>query len=162
MGDKTDRTRNGTPDGGGPPPAGPQIPNLTKRQIGDVPALKDFRDRVDQFWAHPKAAELKRKVNQDRPEPRRLAPVSALRSRQQDTIAIIKSRLRQDEYRLQKGLTYRDGRLVSLWGDEQPLAPDDRLLVVTTTTTIMDSDSLEVETNVLVFERDSDDDAARG
>ena len=143
------------------PPAGSPTPTLTSRQIGDVPVLKDFRDRVDQFWGHPKAAELKRAVNQDKREPRRLAPVSALRSRLRETLLVLEARPRQTEFRLQKGLTYRDGRLVSLWGDERALPPDDRLLVVTTTTTIMDSDSLEVETNVLVFERGSDDDAPR-
>ena len=160
MGDKRHQGRHPT-EAEQALPAGPPIRNLTSRQIGDVPVLEDFRDRVDQFWGHPKAAELKRTLNQDKRGPRRLAPVSALRSRLRDTLLALEARPRQSEFRLEKGLTYRDGRLVSLWGDERALPPDDRLLVVTTTTTIMDSDSLEVETNVLVFERGSDDDAPR-
>jgi hypothetical protein len=129
--------------------AGPVRTPPTGRQM-----LDDFRQRVDVFLSHPRTAELKRTLNQGKRHPRRLPPASALRSRLRDTLAILESKPEQTEFRLQKGLTYSDGRLVSLWGDERPLAPDDRLLVVTTTTTIVDSESLAVETNVLVFERE--------
>jgi hypothetical protein len=116
--------------------------------------LADFRDRVDRFWGGPGAAGVQRAVNQDRVSPRRLRPTSALRSRLRDTLKLLESRPDQTEFRLQKGLTYRDGRLTSIWGDQRALAPDDRLLVVTTTTTILDAGSVVVETDVLVFERD--------
>jgi hypothetical protein len=116
-------------------------------------ALDEFRRRVDLFWGHPKTAELKRAVAQTAKNPRRLAPASTLRARVRSTLATLDATPGRDEYRLQKGITYRNGQLTSIWGDDTPLASDDRVLVITTTTTIMDVDSLTVDTDVLVFER---------
>ena len=122
---------------------------------GDRPKLGEFRRRVDSFWGDPRAADLRRTLIQGGRKPRRLPPASALRSRLRDTLEIVESRPRQAEFRLEKSLTLRDGQLISISGDERPLAPEDRILVVTTTTTVTDSDYQAVETNVLVFEREA-------
>jgi hypothetical protein len=118
-------------------------------------ALDDFRRRVDVFWGHPRTAELSQALGAGTRRPRRVPPATALRSRLRETLATIERIPEQAHLRLQKGLTYRDGELVSVWGDDRPLAPDDRVLVVTTTTTVMDANSLAVETSVLVFEREA-------
>lgn len=150
MGERSDDVRDLTGKEGSPQQPqvdGPVTPRAHRRM------LDDFRQRVDRFWGNAGAAAMKRALDDDERQPRRLAPASALRSRMRETLAILESRPTHREFRLQKGLTYRDGRLIALWGDERPLAPDDRLLVVTTTTTILDADSVAVETDVLVFER---------
>jgi hypothetical protein len=134
-----------------------------QRQVGDAiadiagrrPTLGDFRRRVDAFWGDPRADGLRQSLGRGVGERGSLPPVSALSSSQADTLAILESRPDEAEFRLQKSLRLRDGQLAAISGDERPLAADDRILVVTTTTTVMDADSVSVETDVLVFEREA-------
>jgi hypothetical protein len=115
-------------------------------------ALADFRRRVDNFWSHPSTAELSQRLSPspDEDEQRALPPSDLLSTQFHQ---LLESRPDVTEFRLQKRLTYRGGQLTSILGDGRPLAPDDRILIVTTTTTIMDSSSLTVETDLLMFER---------
>jgi hypothetical protein len=117
------------------------------------PALDDLRRRVDDFWQNPRIGELRQRIGSGLGEDqqRALAPSDVLQARSSETLG---SRFDQMAFRLQKSLTYRDGQLVSISGDDRPLAPDDQILVVTTTTTVMDSDSVAVETDLLLFERE--------
>jgi hypothetical protein len=117
------------------------------------PALDDLRRRVDEFWSNPRSPELRQRIGSG---PRgdqqgAFAPSEVLQARVSETLA---SRSDQAAFRLQKSLTYRDGQLISISGDDRPLAPNDRILVVTTTTTVMDSESVAVETDLLMFERE--------
>ena len=145
-GDIPDRTGSAAPPGQAGDPAA--------AAAGDQPTLDDFRRRVDGFWGDPRTAELKRTLKLAS-EPSRLPPTSAFESHLSDSLAILESRPRQAEFRLQKSLTFRDGELISISGDERPLPPDERVLVVMTTTTVMEADFLAVETSVLVFEREA-------
>jgi hypothetical protein len=117
------------------------------------PQLDDFRRRVDEFWSDPRTVELRQRFGSGPPQDqlRALTPSEVVRARASDALA---SRSDQAAFRLEKSLAYRDGQLVSISGDDRPLAPDERILVVTTTTTLMDSDSVAVETDVFVFERE--------
>ena len=115
--------------------------------------LDGFRRRVDEFWSDPRTAELRQRygsgplrINYARSfRPRWYEPGRAMRWRR-DPI--------RRRFAWRRASTYRDGQLVSISGDDRPLAPDERILVVTTTTTLVDSDSVAVETDVLVFERE--------
>jgi hypothetical protein len=123
---------------------------------GERPNLSDFRRRVDAFWGDPRTAELQRTLIAGR-EPEPVTPTRALETHLGDSLAILGSLPDEGEFRLRKSLTLRDGQIVSISGDAQPLADDERILVVTATTTVLRSDSLAVETNVLVFEREVGD-----
>jgi hypothetical protein len=116
------------------------------------PALDELRRRVDAFWSNPRIPELRQRINstaRDEHQPA-LDPSDVLRARASQTLA---SRSDHAAFRLQKSLTYRDGELISISGDDAPLPPDDRILVITTTTTVMDSNAIAVESDLLVFER---------
>jgi hypothetical protein len=73
--------------------------------------------------------------------------------RQDATLGLLESLVESGNWHLQRSLTLRNGEVVAASGDESPLAEDDRLLAVTTTATILQVDSVVVETHVLVFER---------
>jgi len=130
-----------------------QAPPTADRPRDSERLLDAFRYRLDSFLSDPRAAEFKQKINKEMRPPSRLSPASALRSRLRDRLAPIEAKPKYAAFRLQKGMTYRDGRLTALWGDSRPLASNDQLLVVTTTTTFADAESVVVETDVLVFER---------
>jgi hypothetical protein len=120
---------------------------------GERPSLADFRRRVDAFWSDPQTAELRRTLVASRAAEAQ-TPTQALEVHLGDSLTILGSRPDESDFRLRKSLTLRDGQIVSMSGDTQPLASDERILVVTATTTVLASDSFAVETNVLVFERE--------
>lgn len=123
---------------------------------GKRPSLNDFRRKVNAFWGDPGTATLRQELRPGR-EAESVTPSRALETRLGDSLAILASSIRDEgDFRLQKSLTLRDGRIVSISGDGQPLPDDDRILVVTSTTTVMGSDSFAAETNVLVFERETE------
>jgi hypothetical protein len=123
---------------------------------GKRPSLNDFRSRVNAFWGDPGTATLRQGLRPRR-EAESITPSRALETHLGDSLAILASSIRdEDDFRLKKSLTLRDGRIVSISGDEQPLPDDDHILVVTSTTTVMGSDSFAAETNVLVFERETE------
>lgn len=136
-----------------PPPREEPLGDHRIPSIAPKPMLDDLRQRVERFWGHPRATDLKRHLKQDERAHRRFGPVSALRSGLGEMMQVLDAKHDKTNFRLQKRLKYRDGRLITLWGDEHPLAPDDRLLVITTTTTIVDSTSVTTENDVLIFER---------
>jgi hypothetical protein len=122
---------------------------------GERPTLNDFRRRVNAFWGDPATAQLSQGLRPGR-EAESITPTRALEAHLGDSLAILASSMPDEaDFRLQKSLTLRDGRIVSISGDEQPLPDDDRILVVTSTTTVLGSNSFAAETNVLVFERET-------
>jgi hypothetical protein len=122
---------------------------------GERPTLSEFRRRIDSFWGDSRTRELEQAYPQISVERASLPPASVLSSTHQDALAILESRPDHAAFRLRKSLTIRDGTIVAISGDESPLASDEDVLAVTTTTTVMDSNSVVVDTTILVFEREA-------
>ena len=123
--------------------------------VGKRPTLADFRRRVDAFWSDARTTDLRQGLRATRQE-EAVAPARAFQNQLGDSLAVLEASIPDAaEFRLQKSLTLRDGQIVSMTGGAEPLPEDDRLLVVTSTTSVMASDSFAAETNVLMFERES-------
>jgi hypothetical protein len=106
-------------------------------------ALAAFRRRLDGFFGDPRTAGLVRDAAEDGPS-----------SRLHQRFVRLASGPAGQAFTLRKSLALRDGRVVAVTGDATPLGADDDVRVVTTTTSVLDSGRMRVETSVLVFEKD--------
>jgi hypothetical protein len=124
----------------------------SRQQAPHARALRGFRRRVDAFFGSAHVADLATAA-----VPLATLPPSttkgALTSRLADVLARLETEPASEVFTLRKSLTMHDGRLVSVTGDSTPLAADENVRIVTTSTTLLDVHGMRVETNVLVFER---------
>jgi hypothetical protein len=107
-------------------------------------ALATFRRRLDGFFGDPRTAGLVQAAAADGPS-----------SRLHQRFVRLASGPAGQAFTLRKSLMLRDGRIVGMTGDATPLGADEDVRVVTTTTSVLDSGAMRVETSVLVFERDA-------
>jgi hypothetical protein len=111
-----------------------------------------FRRRVNAFFEHPRAPEFAARLRPPEPRPATTAE-AALAARLDQTMARLGVPPIGPAFRLRKSITMHDGRIVAMTGDFAALPATASTRVVTTTTTVMDGDTMRTETTVLVFER---------
>jgi hypothetical protein len=117
------------------------------------PSMSAFRKRVNAFFTHPRTPEFVAKLEPPAPRPPTSAS-KALAARLDQTMTRLGASPAGQTFRLRKSLTMHDGRVVAMSGDFSALQPSEGVRVVTTTTTVMDSDRMRTETTVLVLERE--------
>lgn len=114
---------------------------LAFRIKADALFAESWPETGPQRWASPSAAAA-------------LSAGDILHDRLADVLARLGADPVQGSLSLSKTLVMHDGRIVARTGGPERLGPDEHLRIVTTTTTVLDSQRLRVETTVLVFERE--------
>jgi hypothetical protein len=131
------------------------IPDSSKqRKTGRMPSgvkmMADLRRRLDGFWNHP---ELSRRIN-DIEGPRALRSVTLTEVAQAhlQTLPTGLEAHPEGTLHLIGKWTIRDGEMTEIEGQGGALPEDDRLLVVTLSTTVTTADTVVVDTHVALFE----------
>ena len=116
---------------------------------GKAAHLAAVRRRLAALYADPHTAGLRAGLRPPRPTPATSAE-GAVSASMADTLARLGFEAPARSV-LATSLTMHDGRIVAMDGDPARIGPDADTRVVTTTTTVLDSSRMSVETSVLVF-----------
>lgn len=127
-------------------------PTTPPVQLTPAQALKDFRRKIDAFFADPRATGVVRRVPVPGPPPP-TNRAQALRSSLNDIMSRLGADTDADEFHLDRSILMHGGEVVAVTGGSAPMPADDDVRVVTTTTTVLESGRMRVETSVLVFAR---------
>jgi hypothetical protein len=112
-------------------------------------AVLAFRRRLNAFFGDPRAIAYAAALTKGAAAPTTTEKVLDLRL--EDVLTRLGFGPTNGTLRLRKSLTMHDGRVVAMVGDGTPLAAEEHVRIVTTTTTVLDGEQMRVETNVLVF-----------
>lgn len=114
--------------------------------------LRDFQEQAEAFWNHPYAKKLREDAG---PTTRRRPTLAAALKKHTDRLQAAIAGGDEAAHHLRRSWTLKDGALIDISGDDAALPAEERLVVVTSSSTITTDQGITSYVVVNVFERDS-------